>query len=87
LAKGGMTIRALAEGAQKQSDNAAANLLLKQIGGPTGFTQFFRDLGDQVTRADRFEPEMNRWKPGDDRDTTTPAAKATTVAKILTATF
>ena len=84
LAKGGMTIRALAEAAQKQSDNAAANLLLKQIGGPAGFTQFFRDLGDQVTRADRYEPEMNRWTPGDDRDTTTPAAKAATVAKFLT---
>jgi beta-lactamase class A len=84
LAKGGMTIRALAEAAQRQSDNAAANLLLKQIGGPAGFTQFFRDLGDQITRADRYEPEMNRWKPGDDRDTTTPAAKAATVAKILT---
>ena len=84
LAKGGMTIRALAEAAQKQSDNAAANLLLKQIGGPAGFTQFFRDLGDQVTRADRYEPEMNRWTPGDDRDTTTPAAKAAIVAKFLT---
>jgi beta-lactamase class A len=84
LAKGAMTIRALAEAAQKQSDNAAANLLLKQIGGPAGFTQFFRDLGDQTTRSDRFEPEMNRWTPGDDRDTTTPAAKAATVAKILT---
>jgi beta-lactamase class A len=84
LAKGSMTIRALAEAAQKQSDNAAANLLLKQIGGPAGFTQFFRDLGDQVTRSDRFEPEMNRWTPGDDRDTTTPAAMSATVAKILT---
>lgn len=84
VAKGSMTIRTLAEAAQKQSDNAAANLLLKQIGGPAGFTQFFRDLGDQVTRSDRFEPEMNRWKPGDDRDTTTPAAMAATVAKILT---
>lgn len=84
LAKGSMTIRALAEAAQKQSDNAAANLLLKQIGGPAGFTQFFRDLGDQVTRSDRFEPEMNRWKLGDDRDTTTPAAMAAMVAKILT---
>jgi beta-lactamase class A len=84
LAKGSMTIRALTEAAQKQSDNAAANLLLKQIGGPAGFTQFFRDLSDQVTRSDRLEPEMNRWKPGDDRDTTTPAAMAATVAKILT---
>jgi beta-lactamase class A len=84
LAKGKMTLRALAEAAQKQSDNAAANLLLKQIGGPAGFTQFFRDIGDQVTRSDRFEPDMNRWTPGDDRDTTTPAATAATAAKILT---
>lgn len=84
LAKGGMTIRALAEGAQKQSDNAAANILLKQIGGPAGFTQFFRDLGDNVTRADRFEPEMNKWTAGDERDTTTPAATANTLAKFLT---
>src|SRR5262249_47253115 len=84
LAKGSMTVRALAEAAQKVSDNPAANLLLKQIGGPAGFTQFFRDLGDQITRSDRFEPEMNRWKEGDDRDTTTPAAMAATVSKILT---
>jgi beta-lactamase class A len=84
LAKGSMTIRALAEAAQKQSDNAAANLLLKQIGGPAGFTQFFRDLGDKITRSDRLEPDMNRWKPGDDRDTTSPTAMAVTAGKILT---
>jgi beta-lactamase class A len=84
LDKGGMTIGALAEAAQKQSDNPAANLLLKQLGGPTGFTRFFRDLGDTVTRIDRYEPEMNRVAPGDERDTTTPEAMATTAAKILT---
>lgn len=84
LAKGGMTIAALAEAAQKQSDNPAANLLLKQLGGPQGLTQFFRDLGDDTTRIDRFEPGMNSVKPGDERDTTTPAAMAATAQKILT---
>ena len=84
LAKGGMTIGDLAQAAQKQSDNAAANLLLKQIGGPEGFTQFFRSIGDGVTRLDRYEPHMNDVKPGDERDTTTPAAMAATMAKILT---
>lgn len=83
LAKGGMTIRDLAEAAQKQSDNVAANLLLKQLGGPAGFTQFFRDIGDQTTRIDRFEPDMNDVKPGDDRDTTTPVAMAETIRKLL----
>lgn len=85
LAKGGMTIRDLVEAAQKTSDNVAANLLLKQIGGPAGFTQFFRDIGDEVTRLDRFEPAMNGGGvAGDERDTTTPAAMAQTVAKIFT---
>jgi beta-lactamase class A len=84
LAKGGMTIRDLVEAAQKTSDNVAANLLVKQIGGPAGFTQFFRDIGDEVTRLDRLEPDMNSGGvPGDDRDTTTPAAMATTVAKLF----
>lgn len=84
LAKGGMTVAALAEAAQKQSDNPAANLLMKQLGGPAGFTQFFHALGDTVTRIDRYEPEMNRVVPGDERDTTTPSAMAATLAKILT---
>lgn len=83
LAKGGMKIRDLAEAAQKQSDNVAANLLLKQLGGPAGFTQFFRDIGDQTTRIDRFEPDMNDVKPGDERDTTTPVAMAETIRKLL----
>ena len=84
LQTGGMTIRALAEAAQIHSDNAAANLLLKQIGGPNGLTEFFRDVGDDFTRLDRYEPEMNLVKPGDERDTTTPGAMASTAAKILT---
>jgi beta-lactamase class A len=85
LDKGGMTIRDLAEAAQKTSDNVAANLLLKQIGGPEGFTQFFRDIGDTVTRLDRYEPEMNAGGiEGDERDTTTPAAMSETIRKLMT---
>jgi beta-lactamase class A len=85
LEKGGMTIRELAQAAQRTSDNVAANLLLKIIGGPEGFTQFFRDIGDEVTRLDRYEPEMNDGGvDGDERDTTTPAAMANTVRKLMT---
>ncbi len=84
LANGGMTIRDLVEAAQKTSDNVAANLLLKQIGGPQGFTQFFRDIGDQFSRLDRFEPVMNGGGVGgDERDTTTPAAMAATVTRLF----
>lgn len=84
LDKGGMTVRDLAQAAQKTSDNVAANLVLKQVGGPEGFTQFFRDIGDTVTRLDRYEPEMNAGGvEGDERDTTTPEAMADTIRKLL----
>lgn len=83
LDQGGMTIAALAEAAQTTSDNVAANLLLKQIGGPAGFTGILRSVGDSTTRLDRFEPEMNLVPAGEVRDTTTPRAMALTVGRFF----
>lgn len=45
-------------------------------GGPEALTAWLRSRGDDVTRLDRFEPDLNRWHPDDPRDTTTPAAAA-----------
>jgi beta-lactamase class A len=84
LARGQMTIQALAEAAQRTSDNAATNILLRHLGGPEAFTAKLRELGDTTTRLDRYEPEMMVVAPGDQRDTTTPDAMAATLAKILT---
>lgn len=72
----GMTIAQLAEAAVTQSDNTAGNLLLRELGGPQGLTDFLRGIGDQVSHLDRWEPELNTAIPGDERDTTTPAALA-----------
>lgn len=84
LTQGGMTVQALAEAAQTTSDNVAANLLLKLLGGPAGFTSMLRAAGDTVTRLDRIEPAMNDVPRGEVRDTTTPQAMAQTVARQLT---
>jgi beta-lactamase class A len=84
VAAGGMTLGALAEAAQTTSDNTAANLQLKLIGGPAGFTRILRSLGDQVTRLDRIEPMMNVVLPGEEHDTTSPRAMAETLARFLT---
>ncbi len=84
LADGHMTVAALAEAAQTTSDNTAANLLLRRLGGPARFTAGVREAGDTATRLDRFEPTLNLVVPGDDRDTTTPRAMAALVAKYLT---
>ncbi|GAB1823383.1 class A beta-lactamase [Herbidospora sp. RD11066] len=77
-----MTVAALAKAAVTQSDNAAANLLLKQVGGPKGLTRYFRGLDDRVSRLDRTEPGLNDWTPRDPRDTTTPAAIAGDLRKL-----
>ncbi|EOW6188136.1 serine hydrolase, partial [Escherichia coli] len=62
----------------------AANLLLTTIGGPKELTAFLHNMGDHVTRLDRWEPELNEAIPNDERDTTMPAAMATTLRKLLT---
>ncbi len=58
-----MTVAELARAAVTKSDNAAANLLLKEIGGPKGLTRYFRGLDDHVSRLDRTEPGLNHWSP------------------------
>lgn len=83
LKDGHMSLAELAEAAQRHSDNGAANLLLRQMGGPAALTQWLRTQGDTVTRIDRMEPEMNLVLPGDPRDTTTPAAMAATTARLV----
>ncbi|WP_051132952.1 class A beta-lactamase [Nocardia paucivorans] len=72
----GMTVAALCEAAITRSDNTAGNQILKLLDGPAGFTAFLRTLGDDVSRLDRWETELNTAIPGDERDTTTPSALA-----------
>jgi len=82
LSEGTMTVEALCATAIEWSDNTAANLLLRTLGGPAGITGYARSLGDPVTRLDRFEPALNEATPGDPRDTTSPAAMLRTFASF-----
>jgi len=79
----GATLLELAEFTQKYSDNKAANVLLRELGGPAALTAFWRSIGDTVSRLDRYEPALNNVPVTEYRDTTTPAAMARTVAKLL----
>ena len=78
-----LTIAALCEAVITVSDNAAANALLRQIGGPAGLTAWLRQSGDGVTRLDRIETALNRVPRGDVRDTTTAAAMLGNLQRIL----
>jgi len=83
LKDGGMTLGALCAATIEQSDNTAGNLLLDVIGGPKALTNFARAIGDGRTRLDRKEPELNSAIPGDERDTTTPAAMCADLQRLL----
>ncbi|HEX9174602.1 MAG TPA: class A beta-lactamase [Mycobacterium sp.] len=79
-----MTLSDLCAAALQRSDNCAANLLLTTIGGPSEITAFARSIGDDKTRLDRWELELNTALPGDPRDTTTPRAFARGYQNLLT---
>jgi beta-lactamase class A len=83
VARGRMSVGALCAAAIELSDNTAANLLLRSVGGPAAVTRYLRTLGDRVTRLDRTEPRLNTAIPGDPRDTTTPAAMATNLRRLM----
>lgn len=82
--KRGLSIATLAQAAQEHSDNTAANLLVRRLGGPAAVTARIRDMGDRVTRLDRFEPDLGLVLSGDLRDTTSPQAMAQWLKRTAT---
>ena len=84
LSAGAMSVAEMCKAAVELSDNSCANLLLARIGGPAVLTAFWRSIGDTTSRLDHNEPELNRSPPGDVRDTTTPAAMAGNLKRLVT---
>ena len=84
LPNGGMSLAALAQAAQEVSDTTAANLLVRRLGGPAAVTARFREMGDTVTRLDRYEPDLGLVLSADLRDTTSPLAMAQLAQRITT---
>jgi beta-lactamase class A len=83
LARGRLSIETLCAAVVEVSDNSAANLLLRRIGGPAALTAFVRRCGDPVTRLDRYEVALNSNLPGDPRDTTSPRAMVRLMWSLL----
>nr|WP_228710052.1 serine hydrolase [Klebsiella pneumoniae] len=77
----GMTVRELCSAAITMSDNTAT--YFDNDRRTEGANRFLHNMGI-VTRLDRWEPELNEAIPNDERDTTMPAAMATTLRKLLT---
>ncbi|TFV40205.1 class A beta-lactamase [Bradyrhizobium frederickii] len=83
LAAGTMSVAEMCKAIVELSDNTCANLLLARIGGPAALTAFWRSIGDNTSRLDHNEPELNRSPPGNPQDTTTPAAMAGNLRRLV----
>ncbi|MFS4582652.1 class A beta-lactamase [Phaeobacter sp. C3_T13_0] len=78
-----LNVGQLCDAAITRSDNTATNLLLERLGGPQEFTGYMQQIGDQTTRLDRWETDLNTGTPGDPRDTTTPRSILSSLNKAL----
>lgn len=79
----GMTLAELCHATITTSDNTAVNLMHRSYGGPAALTAFIRSLGDDVTRHDRYEPELNVLNAAEPMDTTSPNAMTSTLNTLL----
>jgi beta-lactamase class A len=75
----GMSLFDIGGAALSYSDNTAANLLLEELGGPQALDEALEEIGDDVINVVRTEPGLSEAVPGDDRDTSTPRAMATSL--------
>ena len=76
-----LTIEALCQSTVELSDNPAANILIREMGGLDSWRNWYRSIGDSVTRVDRLEPELNLVDG--ERDTTTPDQAVANMARLL----
>lgn len=78
-----LTIEQLMKAVVEVSDNPAANILIRELGGIDALRAWYRSIGDQGTTVDRLEPMMNRLDG--DKDTITPAQSAANLYRLFIA--
>ena len=83
VADGAMSFGDLCSAAVEYSDNTAANLLLREVGGPAVLTAWMRAQGDAAFQLSHNEPGLNHARFGDAIDTTTPRAMAQSFRRFL----
>jgi beta-lactamase class A len=82
LAEGALSVRELCAAAVDYSDNGAANLLLRRVGGPAALTAWMRRTGDPAFQLSHYELELNNSHFGDAIDTTTPRGMAESFRRL-----
>jgi beta-lactamase class A len=67
-----LTLRELMQAAVEVSDNPAANILIREMGGIAVWRSWWPTFGDTTTVISRLEPDLNTALPNDPRDTCLP---------------
>jgi beta-lactamase class A len=83
VARGRMSVEELCAAAVSYSDNTAANLLLRETGGPAALTAWMRARGDRAFDLASNEPGLNLSRYGDAADTTTARAMAESYRRFV----
>lgn len=78
---GTLTIQQLCQAVVEVSDNPAANLLTRELGGLDALRNWYRSLDDATTSVDRPEPGLNRVDG--DRDTILPSQAVANIERIM----
>jgi beta-lactamase class A len=78
-----LPVEVLCRAAAELSDNPAANILIRELGGLAAWGAWYPAIGDRTTRVDRPEMELNSAIPGDPRDTTTPERTVANLEAVL----
>lgn len=78
-----LTVERLMQATVEVSDNPAAKILIREMGGLDVWRAFYSAIGDTVTRVDRWELELNRLDG--DKDTITPLQSAANLHRLFVA--
>lgn len=76
-----MTLKQLMQATVEESDNPAANILIREMGGLAILSAWYGSAGDQTTHIDRLEPMLN--VADGDKDTSQPIQTTTNLDWII----
>lgn len=79
----GLTVQALCQAMVEVSDNPAANIMIREMGGLNAWRDWLRTLGDTSTTVNRWEPDLNSAMADDPRDTCLPDQTVGNLREVL----
>ncbi len=78
-----LTVEALCRAMVEVSDNPAANILIREMGGLAAWRAWWPTLGDNSTTISRLEPDLNSGEANDPRDTALPDQTVGNLREVL----